>query len=229
MACGTWEIDRMEKLVPTIRVAIYGESFLRESMVIEGGSDEVSLPIVFALFHVRIGERQLLIDAGCDTMPGFDMRSFISPPIALEKLGVRADDITDVIVTHAHHDHIDGLRHFKNAQLYIQRDEYELGRSYIPEGMCVRTFDEVCNVCGITVERVGGHTVGSCIAKLTKQGRSYVFCGDECYLRMCLERHIPTGASYSPERSRRFVETYGDARYRTILSHDPELRDGEII
>lgn len=213
---------------PVINVAIYGESTLPESMVKEGGEPNRRFPIVFALFHIRIGQRQILIDAGCDTMPGFEMKNFISPPAALEKIGVRADDITDIIITHAHHDHIDGVRHFKNAVVYIQEDEYGEGRSYIPDDMRVHTFSEQCDVCGITVLRIGGHSIGSCIARLIKNGRTYVFCGDECYLRMCLEKQIPTGSSYCPEKSRLFVKTYGGAEYVTVLSHDPELHDGEI-
>lgn len=213
---------------PVINVAIYGESTLPESMVTEGGNPNRRFTIVFALFHIRIGQRQILIDAGCDTMPGFEMKNFISPPAAFEKIGVRADDITDIIITHAHHDHIDGVRHFINAVVYIQEDEYGAGRSYIPDGMRVHTFSEQCDVCGITVLRIGGHSIGSCIARLTKNGRTYVFCGDECYLRICLEKQIPTGSSYCPEKSRLFVKTYGGDEYITVLSHDPELHDGEI-
>lgn len=214
---------------PVINAVIYGESTLPESMVIKDGLASRFFPIVFAFFHIRIGQRQILIDAGCDTMPGFDMKNFVSPATALKKIGVSADDITDVIITHAHHDHIDGLRHFAKAQLYIQEDEYKAGRSYVPDCMCVHTFLERCDVCGITVEKIGGHSVGSCIAKLMRNGKCYVFCGDECYLRMCLEQKNPTGNSYCLEKSKLFVETYCGEEYLTILSHDPKLHDGEIL
>lgn len=215
---------------PEIQVAIYGESTLPESMVIPGGSEEKRYPIVFALFHIRCGEKQILIDAGCDTMPGFDMKNFISPAAALERIGVQANEITDVVITHAHHDHIDGVRHFPNARIHIQEEEYQAGKSYIPEDFRVHVFQDRCTVgdC-VTVEKIGGHSKGSCIVKLMKNGVPYVFCGDECYLRLCLDRKIPTGTSCCPEISRNFVETYSSGAYRTVLSHDPEISDGQIL
>lgn len=219
-------------MTPTIRTAIYGRSALPESDVIQGGSAEVRYPIVFAVFLITCGERQILIDAGCDTMPNFIMEDFISPADALLKIGVKADEITDIIVTHAHHDHIDGVRHFKNAVIHIQEDEYAEGKKYIPDGQRVELFSESCIVGEtVTVEKIGGHTVGSCIAKVNIDGTTFVFCGDECYLRLCLERGVPTGYSFCLEKSLRFVEEYSSERYRTIVSHDPELmnfRDGYI-
>lgn len=215
---------------PIIHAVIYGETVLPESMVFLNGSEKMKYPIVLAVFHIRYGEKQILIDAGCDTMPGFEVKNFESPADALRRIQISPEEITDVIITHAHHDHIDGVRHFPNACIHIQKDEYEDGKKYIPEQFRVETFQNRCVVgeC-VTVEKVGGHSKGSCIARLTKDGVCYVFCGDECYLRLCLERQIPTGVSYCPENSQKFVETYGCKDYRTILSHDPELRDGQIL
>lgn len=221
---------RCDGMEPMVSAVIYGETTLPESMVKVGGDCEKRYPIVFGLYHIRAGDRQILIDAGCDTMPGFEMRNFISPKEALKKMGVRAEEITDVVITHAHHDHIDGVRHFENATIHIQEDEYREGKAYIPEHFRVHTFQEGCVVARcVEVEKIGGHSKGSCIAKLTVRGRKVVFCGDECYLRLCLAQRIPTGTSYCPEVSRRFVETYSNPAYCTLLSHDPEMKDGRVF
>lgn len=58
-------------------------------------------------------------------MPGFEMQNFKSPVLALEEKGVQAKDITDVILTHAHHDHIEAVRYFENALIHIEREAYE--------------------------------------------------------------------------------------------------------
>lgn len=212
-------------MTPEISAVVYGESILPESMVFAGGSRDVKYPIVFAIYHIRAGERQILVDAGCDTMPGFEMRNFVSPATALEGIGVKPEQITDVIVTHAHHDHIDGFRHFLGAVVHIQEDEYQAGKRYIPENSRVERFRDSCTVAGLEVIKIGGHSGGSCIVK----AGNVVFCGDECYLRACLDRKIPTGASFCPEKSRAFVETYSDPKYRTLLFHDPEVKTGRIV
>ncbi|MGM9624602.1 MAG: hypothetical protein ACI3XM_02725, partial [Eubacteriales bacterium] len=50
-----------------------------------------------------------------------------------------------------------------------------------------------------------------------------VITGDECYLQLCLDRHLPTGASCNEEKSRAFIETYSADRYITLTCHDPDI------
>ena len=212
-----------------IKAIVYGETELPESMVFAGGSEQVVYPIKLILYTVKTGKHLVLIDAGCDTMPGFPLRNFMSPATALKKAGIEPEQITDVIITHAHHDHIDGVRHFPNAVIFIQEEEYQAGKSYIPEDFQVHTFRDHCVVADcLEVCRIGGHSPGSCIVKLNRNGERYVFCGDECYLRVCLDRKIPTGCSCNPEISRKFVETDGSGAYRVLLSHDPEIVTGSV-
>lgn len=212
-----------------IQVVVYGETELPESMAFDGGSEQVIYPIKLILYAVKTCDHLVLIDAGCDTMPGFSLRNFTPPATALKKAGIDPEQITDVIITHAHHDHIDGIRHFPNGVIHIQEDEYRAGKRYIPEGFRVHTFRERCVVADcLEVCRIGGHSPGSCIVKLNRNGEWYVFCGDECYLRACLDRKIPTGCSCNREISRKFVETYGSGAYRVFLSHDPDIVTGFI-
>ena len=51
----------------------YGKSTLDECAVYEGGSRKDSIPILFSVFLIVTEERHILIDAGCETMPGFEM------------------------------------------------------------------------------------------------------------------------------------------------------------
>lgn len=212
-----------------IKAVVYGETELPESMVFAGGSNTVLYPIKLILYVVKTEKSLVLIDAGCDTMPGFSLRNFLSPAVALRKAEIDPARVTDVIVTHAHHDHIDGVRHFPNAVIHIQEEEYQAGKNYIPGDFRVHTFRDHCVVAGcLEACRIGGHSPGSCIVKLNRHGEQYVFCGDECYLRVCLDRKIPTGCSCNPEISRKFVETYGSGASRVLLSHDPEIETGSV-
>ena len=87
----------------------YANSDLPESMIFEGGDKQKRLPIAFIVYCIQTEGRVILVDAGCDTMPGFEMRDFIGPVAALKQHGINALDVTDVILTHAHHDHAEAV------------------------------------------------------------------------------------------------------------------------
>ena len=199
----------------------YGKSVLPESMIFLGGAEDRFCPIVFMIYLMKTQNRLILVDAGCETMPGFTMRDFIGPVKALEKLGIKPENITDVIITHAHHDHIACVSKFKNAVISIQRDEYENGKGYFAEGMNRKLFDNEMKICScVKTVKIGGHSKGSCIVEITDNEKNYIIAGDECYLRECLDKRIPTGSSYCPEKSREFIEKYSSPEYTVMLSHD---------
>ena len=213
-----------------ITATVYGRTALPESWILPNGDLRKKEQIQLVLYHIQLPDKQILVDSGCDTMPGFTVEDFVLPPVALRINGINAEDITDVIITHAHHDHIDGLHHFPNATIHIQQDEYLAGKGYFPQGAVVHTFEDNCSITDcVSVEKVGGHTIGSSIVKLEANGKHYVFCGDECYLRVNLQKRIPTATSFCPEKSRRFVEEYSKSKYTTILGHDPQIENGEIL
>ena len=199
----------------------YGKSVLPESMIFQGGAEDKFRPIVFMVYLIKTENKQILVDAGCETMPGFDMRDFIGPVKALEKMNIKPEDITDVIITHAHHDHIECVSRFKNAVIYIQRDEYESGKGYFAEGMSINLFSDEVQICScVKAVKIGGHSMGSCIVEITDDDNKYVIAGDECYLRECLDKKIPTGSSSCLEKSREFIEKYSGEEYKVLLCHD---------
>ena len=199
----------------------YGKSVLPESWVFQNGSEDKKLPIIFRVYLLKTENRLILVDAGCETMPGFDMRDFIGPVKALNNIGISPEEITDLIITHAHHDHIECAKYFKNAALYIQKDEYESCKGYLAENLNIRTFDEEMQVCdGIKAVKIGGHSKGSSIVEITDADKRCIIAGDECYMRDCLTKQIPTGISYNPEKSRAFIQKYSRGEYTVLLCHD---------
>ena len=199
----------------------YGKSVLSERWIFENGAENKLRPIVFRVYLIKAENRLILVDAGCETMPGFVMTDFIGPVKALQNIGVKADEITDLIITHAHHDNIECAKYFKNAALYIQKDEYEAGKGYLSENLDIRIFDEEMPICdGIKAVKIGGHSKGSSIVEIMGEDRPQIIAGDECYMRDCLTKQIPTGSSYNPEKSRDFVKKYGNGEYTVLLCHD---------
>lgn len=215
----------MNSMILSVMAVKYAESVLEENLIFENGAADKTRPISFVIYLIKTNKKLILVDAGCDTMPGFEMKNFYSPSVVLGGENIDTDCITDVVITHSHHDHIDAVRHFKNAIIHIQREEYEKAKEYIPNGFYTNIFDDELEIDGgIKVIKIGGHTEGSCVVEIEKQQKKYVIVGDECYIRECFEKKIPTGSSHSPEASRKFLEQYKD--YELLFCHDYGILPG---
>jgi len=198
----------------------YAQSTISENRVYRGGSKLRRVPISFLFYMVDIDGRKILVDTGCETISGFRMEHFIAPVALLKRYGISPDDISDVIVTHAHRDHIGCVPYFGGATIHIQKDEAVAGAKYL-RGLRVRPFDTGRMVGDVVeVKKIAGHSVGSSIAVIRHQGRRIVLAGDECYVRGCLDGRIPTGASRSPEKSEEFIHEYSSGDYEVHLYHD---------
>lgn len=199
----------------------YGKTEITERMAFVDGDPQKKLPISLLFFLAETEQRKILIDVGCDTMPGFHLYEFQAPVKVLEEYGVGRDEITDVLLTHAHHDHIDSVRHYRNATIYLQQWEWESAKPYLQGLPSVVFFDEEKVITkDIVIKRIGGHTKGSGIVLI--QGNT-VLCGDECYTKENLSEQKPTGSSVNPANSLAFVKEYAKEGYQPILFHDPDL------
>ncbi len=192
----------------------FGESTIAESQVYQYGDPNKRVPIAFTMYLICTGERRILVDAGCYTMPDFEMQHFCGPAAVLRSVGVQSEEITDVILTHTHHDHIEAIGDYPNAAVYLHRSEYETARPYLGDRNVVLFDDSYTLVNGVTVRHVGGHSVGSSIVTVG----DFVIVGDECYARDCLTEGRPIGSVYDREASRRFLEAYADAK--ALLCHE---------
>ena len=138
----------------------------------------------------------------------------------LKSEGVAPEEITDVIITHAHHDHIGCVGCQKNARVFIQRDEYESGKNYIRNTAEVILFDDGVTVCdGVRTVKIGGHSKGSSRVEAEQDGEIYVIAGDECYSSYNLEHKIPTATSGNRKNSEEFIKTYTSPKYKVLLIH----------
>ncbi len=206
----------------------YGKTELPAHMAFPDGTPDNKLPISLLFFLLEIDNRSILIDTGCDTMPGFPLLEHQSPVEVLECTGVRRHDITEVYLTHSHHDHADGVRYYPQADIYIHETELNAAKPYLNDLPHVHTFSQGVHIAdGIELLHIGGHSPGSSIISVKTAEETLVLCGDECYTRENLLRGIPTASSFCPPRSRAFIDEYRKPCYRTVLFHDPALV-GEI-
>jgi ribonuclease BN (tRNA processing enzyme) len=84
------------------------------------------IDIAMVIWLIRAGDRVVLFDTGFHRerwMEAFDIADFI-PDSAVRLAGVEPGDVTDVIISHAHWDHMGGIDRLPNALLHIQQEEY---------------------------------------------------------------------------------------------------------
>jgi glyoxylase-like metal-dependent hydrolase (beta-lactamase superfamily II) len=84
--------------------------------------------------------KNILVDAGflkdLDIFKELNASFYIRPDSVLLELNIRPDEITDIILTHPHWDHVDGVSLFPNAHVWIQKEDYNyfVGQAWQKEG-----------------------------------------------------------------------------------------------
>ncbi|MBT3401679.1 MAG: N-acyl homoserine lactonase family protein [Rhodospirillaceae bacterium] len=112
----------------------YGERMgTRGDMFMRGDLHDAPMAMDYFVWLIRDGERAIVVDVGFGQSEGEKRgRTFLRCPTeGLRLLGVEADAVEDVIITHMHYDHAGNLELFPNARFHIQDDElgYVTGRA----------------------------------------------------------------------------------------------------
>lgn len=98
--------------------------------LIQGAYGEGVMDVPFAFVLARGHGRNILVDCGfmregngVAVAEKFGIPSWISPVRMVAELGVAAADVSDIVLSHAHFDHIGSIEQFPNAKLHIQKRE----------------------------------------------------------------------------------------------------------
>src|SRR5699024_3010021 len=122
---------------------------------------------------------------------------------ALELVGISAEQVTDLVVTHMHWDHMGNLDRFPNARLLVHKQEMAHATGC---GMCHPTLrrpydvEQVCDVIralyagrvqfnhgdvdiapGMSAHLVGGHTPGLQVVRVRTQRGNVVVASDAAH------------------------------------------------
>jgi glyoxylase-like metal-dependent hydrolase (beta-lactamase superfamily II) len=95
-------------------------------LVVNGPKDQ-TVDIAMVVWLIRGGGHTILFDSGFhrDThLKEFPMKDFLRPDEAVKTAGVNPQDVTDIVISHAHWDHMGGIDLFPKATVWIQREEY---------------------------------------------------------------------------------------------------------
>src|ERR1022692_4927686 len=84
--------------------------------------------------------KNILVDAGflndLDIFKELKTTFYIRPDSVLLELNIKSNEITDIILTHPHWDHVDGISLFPKAHIWIQKEDYNyfVGEAWQKEG-----------------------------------------------------------------------------------------------
>lgn len=91
-----------------------------------GANPKDSVDITFMIWLLKGDNgKNILVDAGYLDTTKVRGKGYIRPDSLLERINVNPSDITDVIMTHSHYDHIGGINLFPKAKVWMQKDEFD--------------------------------------------------------------------------------------------------------
>jgi len=107
-------------------------------MVVGAPKDE-KIDTIYAVWLIRGGGRNILFDSGFHRERWFKewtIKDYLRPDEAVKLAGVNPEEVTDIVVSHAHWDHMGGIDLFPKAVVWIQKEEfcYYTGPAWQPGG-----------------------------------------------------------------------------------------------
>jgi 4-pyridoxolactonase len=167
-------------------------------------------------------------------------------PAQLEACGFALGDVTVLVNSHLHIDHVGGNQLFKatNVRNLIHEQELAQARNHEPfeffgysdrswdyDGASIETFSGAHELAkGLTAFETPGHTVGHCSFLLEGAGRPMLLAMDVVYTAAAFEKGIQPGFHHTPVdgvRSIARVKQVADEKGAEIFfSHDADAWQG---
>ena len=188
--------------------------------LVAGADSARRMDVAVMVWVLRSPARTVLVDAGFyrdKFIRQWKPTDFRRPSEAVAAAGVKPEEVTDVVLTHVHWDHMDGVDLFPKARIWIQRAEYEYyvgadgkplrpgidaedaallaslrgaGRVQLVEGDAREILP------GVTVYTGGRHTWASQYVGVHTPIGTVVIASDNAYLYENLERRRPIAQTF---------------------------------
>ena len=224
----------------------------RVSGLISGADPSRRLDIPVMVWLLKGQGRNILVDSGFHQQKFIDqwkVQSFRSPADAVLAAGVKPEEVTDIVITHAHWDHAGGLDLFPKATVWIQRDEYLY---YTGEAWHARNTrggidadhmltlvklntegrvrfvngDDQEIIPGIRCYTGGRHTHASQYVGVQTAGGTAVVTSDNMYLYENLEKRVPIAQTLdaaSNLKAHERIRTLAADPLLIVPGHDPAV------
>ena len=207
---------------------------------------EGEITVGYNVALVRVGDAQVLIDLGFDepgpSSPWKEPRHQRSPGVeaGLRQLGVAPEDVTHVLITHAHGDHVagavvggrprfPGARHFMNR---ADAPSQHLG-AVADAGLLELVDGDREIVPGVTLVHAPGESPGHSIVRVESRGERFYFLGD-LFHHPCEVEHLGwvsrgRDAAAMEESRRRLIAEAVPSNATLVFSHRPWPAWGRIV
>jgi glyoxylase-like metal-dependent hydrolase (beta-lactamase superfamily II) len=188
---------------------------------------------------IRTTSDTILVDTGMGELPApykkyytIDRKHTLLE--TLRKEGVNREDVTLIINTHLHMDHVGNNALFPNAQTYVQKAELDyaynphrfMRAAYIEEFLegldfvTIRGNHKISDAVGII--STPGHTPGHQSVVVHGSKTDYIYCGDIAPLRENLEKRNIVGVLYNPVQALESLDLLRSIDGIHIFPHDNE-------
>ena len=222
------------------------------SQLVAGADASRKLDIAMMVWVVRAPGHNILVDAGFYRDQFFrqwHVTDFVKPSEAIARIGLKPEDITDVVISHMHWDHADGLDLFPKAKIWVQKEELEY---YAGQGWQSRRThsgidpDDVLAavklnlegrvglvqgdaqeiIPGITCYLGGKHTWASQFVGIHTAAGTVVLASDNMYLYENLDKHVAIAATLDAASNLRAQDRMRQLAAKPewiIPGHDPAV------
>jgi glyoxylase-like metal-dependent hydrolase (beta-lactamase superfamily II) len=232
------------------RVTSRAESYLNFHLY---GEPDADLDIDYYFWVIRDRGGVFLVDTGFAPEAGDRRRRahYTTPAQFLPELGIAPDDVTAIVITHAHWDHVGNVRQFPRAQVVMTEAEYAFWTSPLaarqhfaahsepPEIALLRQARDADRLTlftgehalapGIDLIEVGGHTPGQLIASVASPaGGTVVLASDALHFYEEVEKDRPFAVLADLPAMYRAYDTLAQLAAQPgthlVAGHDPDVR-----
>lgn len=135
-SCASFAAAAPEYTIQAIR---YGSVETDVAGLVMGAPKDEKVNIAMVIWLIRGGGRNILLDSGyhrATFLQEFPVTGYLRPDEAVKLAGIQPEEVTDIVISHAHWDHMGGIDLFPKATIWIQKEEfrYYTGEAWQPGG-----------------------------------------------------------------------------------------------
>lgn len=214
--------------------------------------ENYSMPMDYFIWVAKSDKHTVVIDVGFnEEVANQRKRTFIRCPVkTLENLGVKAEDVPYVIITHMHYDHIGNLEKFPNSTFVLQETEMAFWTGKYASRKGFRHLVEVEDVLhlvkenfagriefvsgskevvpGITVYNTGGHSAGLQFVKVQTEKGNVILTSDVSHFYKNMEEDRPFAVVHDLANMYNafdLVRSVSDSSSIIVPGHDPQVME----
>lgn len=214
--------------------------------------EDYSMPMDYYIWVAKSDQHTVVIDVGFnEEVAKRRNRTFLRCPIhTLEKIGIQAEQVPYVIITHMHYDHVGNLDKFPNSTYVLQETEMAFWTGKYASRKAYRHLIEVEDVLhlvkknfqgkihfvsgskeivpGITVYNAGGHSAGLQIVKIQTSTGNVILTSDVSHFYQNFEEDRPFAVIHDLAKMYHafdLVRSVSDPLSIIVPGHDPKVME----